>query len=215
VSRKPSSKPGVDDREAPASGDRRIKRSRDLLLSALFSLMSERGYERLTIQNIIDRASVGRATFYAHFDSKNALLASSVSGLREFVLSTASKNADVAFPFTLPFFEHLATARSIFELTVARANEVTVERHIRAMLSDLVRQDLQRQRPQLPSPALELGTLFVVGVLWSTIVWWMSRTPAESPAEIDRIFRQLTLPGLAATLETRQPISSQQASPSH
>jgi AcrR family transcriptional regulator len=186
VSRNLSSKAGVDEAEAPASTDRR----------------SERGYERLTIQNIIDRASVGRATFYAHFDSKNALLASSISGLREFILGAASASTDVAFPFTLPFFEHLATARSIFQLTIARASEVTVERQIRIMLSDLVRQDLRRQRCRLGEPELELGTQFVVGVLWSTIVWWMSRGSAESPAEIDRIFRQLTLPGLVATLDT-------------
>jgi AcrR family transcriptional regulator len=201
VSRNLSSKAGVDEAEAPASTDRRIKRSRDLLLSALFSLMSERGYERLTIQNIIDRASVGRATFYAHFDSKNALLASSVSGLRNFIVSTASAEDDTPFPFTLPFLEHLATARSIFQLTIARVSEVTVERHIRLMLSDLVREDLRRRHSRLAEPLLELGTQFVVGVLWSTIVWWMGRDSAESPAEIDRIFRQLTLPGLAATLE--------------
>src|SRR5689334_23185891 len=58
--------------------DRRAQRSRDLILEALFALMTERSYERLTIQNVIDRAGVGRATFYAHFESKDELLAASI-----------------------------------------------------------------------------------------------------------------------------------------
>ena len=62
--------------------DRRAARSRGLLLDALRELMCERGFERLTTQNIIDRAGVGRATFYAHFENKEELLAASVGRLR-------------------------------------------------------------------------------------------------------------------------------------
>jgi AcrR family transcriptional regulator len=61
--------------ESPPSRDRRVTRTRGLLLEALARLIAERGYERLTIQNILDQAGIGRATFYAHFDSKDALLA--------------------------------------------------------------------------------------------------------------------------------------------
>jgi len=62
--------------------DRRVQATREGLLDALFALMAERGYERLTIQNLLDRADVGRATFYAHFESKDELLACSVARLR-------------------------------------------------------------------------------------------------------------------------------------
>jgi len=60
----------------------RAARSRDLLLNALFTLMAERGFERLTTQNLIDRAGVGRATFYAHFQNKDELLVASIGRLR-------------------------------------------------------------------------------------------------------------------------------------
>jgi AcrR family transcriptional regulator len=49
--------------------DRRIARSRGLILDAFGALMLERGYERMTVQHVLDRASVGRATFYAHFSN--------------------------------------------------------------------------------------------------------------------------------------------------
>src|SRR5260221_1390145 len=47
--------------------DRRIQRTRELLRSAMVSLIREQGFEALTVQHIIDRANVGRSTFYAHF----------------------------------------------------------------------------------------------------------------------------------------------------
>ena len=62
--------------------DRRIQRTRALLLSALLDLIVERGYEELTVQDIVDRANVGRSTFYKHFLDKRALLLSGVDGLQ-------------------------------------------------------------------------------------------------------------------------------------
>src|SRR5215203_5096896 len=43
--------------------DRRVRRTRQLLRSALLSLIIEKGYERITVQDILDRADVGRSTF--------------------------------------------------------------------------------------------------------------------------------------------------------
>jgi AcrR family transcriptional regulator len=56
--------------------DRRVQRTRQLLRTALVPLIEENGFEALTVQDIIDRANVGRATFYAHFDKKEDLLVS-------------------------------------------------------------------------------------------------------------------------------------------
>ena len=55
---------------------RRVQRTQQLLRASLVSLIEEKGFEALTVQDIIDRANVGRATFYAHFDNKEDLLVS-------------------------------------------------------------------------------------------------------------------------------------------
>src|SRR5437870_7469759 len=62
--------------------DRRVQRSRQLLQDALITAMIEKGYEATTVQDIIDRADVGRATFYAHFADKRTLLGSRIEDLR-------------------------------------------------------------------------------------------------------------------------------------
>src|SRR5215207_4763884 len=54
--------------------DRRVKRTREVLQKALIELMSERGYDTITIQDIVDRANIGRTTFYLHYSSKDELL---------------------------------------------------------------------------------------------------------------------------------------------
>lgn len=56
--------------------DRRVHRTRELLQKALIELISERRYDALTIQEIVDRANVGRTTFYQHYNSKDELFMS-------------------------------------------------------------------------------------------------------------------------------------------
>jgi AcrR family transcriptional regulator len=185
--------------ETPSALDRRAQRSRELILEALFALMTERGYERLTVQNLIDRAGVGRATFYAHFESKEELLATSIGRLRAWLVQMHRAAGGEPLGFTLPFFQHLASHQRIYRMTVARESETSVERHIRQMLAELVREDLRRWRS--PSAArLDLATHYVVGALWASFLWWMESPQPLSPEELNALFQQLTFPGLEATL---------------
>src|SRR5688500_7149656 len=56
--------------------DRRVQRTRELLQKALIELISERGHDAIRIQDIVDRANVGRTTFYLHYSSKEELFMS-------------------------------------------------------------------------------------------------------------------------------------------
>lgn len=181
--------------------DSRVRQTRAALLSALPALMIERGYERITIQNVLERADVGRATFYAHFDSKDDLLAGSVENLRVWLCAAWHNMPDQRLGFTLPLFQHLATHGAIYEKSIARASEVSVERHIRQMLNGLVHEDLANRKGQsTQAGAVELAVHYVVGALWSTIVWWMGSGMRLSPIEINALFQRLAFPGLDVTL---------------
>src|SRR5512140_820428 len=58
--------------------DPRVKRTRLLLEQAFMALLEQKGFQALTVQDITERAGVNRATFYAHFPDKYALLDHSV-----------------------------------------------------------------------------------------------------------------------------------------
>ena len=63
--------------------DRRVQKTRKLLQEALINLVAEKGYDSVTIQEILDDANVGRSTFYAHFQDKEQLLHSILERLDE------------------------------------------------------------------------------------------------------------------------------------
>ena len=60
--------------------DRRVRRTQKSLHQALIALLLEKNYDTITVQEVLDRADVGRSTFYAHFQSKDELLMSGMDG---------------------------------------------------------------------------------------------------------------------------------------
>ena len=66
---------------AEATTDRRVRRTRQLLRDALMELTLERGYDRITVQDILDRADIGRSTFYSHYRDKDDLMVSEFEAL--------------------------------------------------------------------------------------------------------------------------------------
>ena len=58
--------------------DARVRRTRDALGDALVALMQEKPFDTITVQDVLDRAHVGRSTFYSHYSDKDDLLMSDV-----------------------------------------------------------------------------------------------------------------------------------------
>lgn len=101
--------------------DRRIERTQQLLHGALISLVQEKGFEAVTVQEIIDRANVGRAAFYSHFDSKDDLLASGIERLRSTLKKRQRQALAAGVPddarliaFSHELFVHADEHRTVF-----------------------------------------------------------------------------------------------------
>jgi AcrR family transcriptional regulator len=183
--------------------DRRVKRTRQLLTDALINLMVEQGYDQVTVQQILDRAGIGRSTFYVHFRDKEELLRSSVENLRAGLFNHwKSTLASEATPkgglgFALPFFRHLDSSRRLYRAIMRGESGMIIDHQIRRILADVVRQDLgQGTSSRLTGVRLEATVQFVVGALMSVIAWWMEQKINLSAEEVNRIFVQLALDGL-------------------
>ena len=185
--------------------DRRVQRTRNILHEALISLMIEKGYEAITVQDIIDRANVGRSTFYAHYMGKQDLLMSGLKNLSRHLLehqraALALKRSfpEKGFGFSLALFEHVHSHRNVYHAIVGRQSGTVVMSELRAMLADLVRNDLKTLSPNERSSDLPRNAViqFVVGALMSVITWWLDERSKLSPGEANAIFRRLTLPSI-------------------
>ena len=188
--------------------DRRVRRTKDLLRGALLSLIREKGYERITVQEIIDRADVGRSTFYAHFRDKEDLLVYGLEELREPFISAAGDNGrrQGTNPSpSLTVFEHFATYRDVWQAMTGRRGAEVFVRYLHEFLTELVGDQLRARAPrgptQVPLDALvefAVSTLLGLGMRW----WQLGEVP-YSPRQVDQIYRRLTEPAIQAGLRPR------------
>jgi AcrR family transcriptional regulator len=187
--------------------DRRIQRTQQLLHAALMSLVQEKGFEGVTVQEIIDRANVGRATFYAHFDSKDDLLASGIERLRATLkerqrqaLSTGVRDDARLFGFSHELFVHANEHRAVFRAMVGKRSGAVVQRLLHKMLVDLARDEVKQlvSARGADSTPVEAIAQFIGGGLFGLLIWWGDGRMRMPVDEVDAMFRRLAIPSLEA-----------------
>ena len=193
----------------PARTDRRIQRTQQLLRTALTSLIQEQGFEALSVQDIIDRANVGRATFYAHFDNKEDLLVTGLDELRASLkerqrqaLSQRTGADERLFAFSHDLFVHADAHRVMFRAMVGKKSGAVIQQLLHKMLVDLVRDDAKAMASGSNgalTPA-ESVVQFVAGGLLGLLMWWSDARVRLSAEEMNRLFRRLAIPAVKAGL---------------
>src|SRR5713226_4917038 len=96
--------------------DRRVLHTRDALGDALVALMHEKPFETITVQHVLDRAGIGRSTFYTHYRDKEDLFMSDVEEFWEgmsTLISRRGEASDRVAPVT-ELFAHVAEAREFY-----------------------------------------------------------------------------------------------------
>ncbi len=179
--------------DAPAV-DRRVARSRRLLRSALMELVQEKEYARITVQDILDRADVGRSTFYAHFRDKDDLLV----GDLQFILPLFDDDGPEVVPPFLPLFEHVQAFYPTLRKLIAGGAQPMMFERIRAGLVSRWHERIVRLqagglvRDLDPDAAAHFATAGFIALL----TWWLNSGLQLSPREMDDFLRQALSEGL-------------------
>jgi AcrR family transcriptional regulator len=187
--------------------DRRAARTRRALHGALMSLILRKGYEAITVQDIIDEADVGRSTFYAHYTGKEDLLRSGFQTLRA-ELTEAQRTArpniggsqDEPLGFSLAMFEHASGYTDVYRALVDGRGGVVAVNEIRRILSEIVKKELSGVRLDETVPQ-EVRIEFVVGAFLTVLTWWLERSPKLTPSRVDTIFRRLVIKGIGPQIQ--------------
>lgn len=175
------------------------------------SLILDKKYEHITVQEILDRADVGRSTFYMHFQNKDELLFSGFEYLQGFLESAQQVSAratekpyEKIIGFSLPMFEHAQEYRRVNRALSGSKAESIVRRRIHSVLDKIVRQqlhfELQNRKHANGPVSPELLAHFVVSTYVSVLMWWLNSKNPLPPKEIDGAYRHLVLPSLASIL---------------
>jgi len=182
----------------PDQGDRRVQRTRRTLREALIALIHERGWEGFSVQDVCDRADVGRSTFYTHFADKEELLVSGFDELRKGLRAQLARAPATGGPlgFARGLVEHACDNVRLFRALVGRRGHQVVLRRFRELVLDLVREDLRDLGA--PGPDREAAERFIAAGFLEILTWQLEARRAVAPEEIERLFLRLATPVIEA-----------------
>lgn len=186
--------------------DRRSQRTQRILHEALMDLMQEKRYDDITVQDIIDRANVGRSTFYAHYEDKEDLMTSGLMHLMQILSEMVAKPSETGEARLLPtqeLFEHVQENQSLFRGMVrGRSLEIFFDKG-QEYWSQKLTVDLQMRLPPGKQPAVPIPVLaqFVAGTFVTMLRWWLDSKMPYSPKQMDEMLKKLVMPAIQDCLQ--------------
>lgn len=184
------------------NNDPRIVRTRRQLDAAFIDLLQRRAYGRIRVADIARKAGVGRATFYAHYCSKDDLLRSQFTRT---VAPMFSLRADSPCPLDVSaLFVHVKATPRIYRALIFGPDAGSGPRILRECAEQRVGQLLAPIEPvaQFEGPgSLPRNTIvsrFVASSLLAILELWVERSSIEPPNQVQAIFDKLVGGGLAA-----------------
>jgi AcrR family transcriptional regulator len=186
--------------------DRRSQRTRRLVISAMMELLAEKRYEAITIQDILDRAGIGRSTFYSHYFDKEDVQAALMEQMLEMLNQQLSqRDAGQGIMPSLELFQHVQQHSQQFQAVARGHAGERLWEMMQTALGRIIEQTLTSACAETSSPSIPLNVVspYLAGAFLNLLKWWLEAGMPYAPEEMDRIFRQLALPGVWATLEMK------------
>lgn len=195
--------------------DRRARRTRDALGDALMDLMQERPFKSITVQDVLDRAEVGRSTFYTHYRDKDDLFLSDVEDFWEMMSSMLERNGEDSNRVApvRELFTHVAEAKVFRESLVASGKVHDVMELGQGQFARAIEQRLMKLSPAQGTKTGQFAAAAhaLAGALFSSLNWWVDRGMHVSAAEMDNAFHRLVWAGVNASLQEPAVIPAKSA----
>ena len=184
--------------------DRRQQKTRTAIFSAFTSLLAEKSYSKITVQEIIDAANVGRTTFYAHFETKDDLLKELFEELFGHIIGSAMDcththglYSDGSAPESVfcHLLQHLQeNDKNIIALLSCENSEMFL-RFFKDSLNELVRSQFINQNRKANTDIPEDFLInHISGSFVEMVLWWIKGHRKQMPEDLDRYFRAVIEP---------------------
>ncbi|MEM7028948.1 MAG: TetR/AcrR family transcriptional regulator [Chloroflexota bacterium] len=200
--------------QSESKEDRRATRSKRLIANALRELALEKDYQKITIRDIVERADVGRATFYAHFEDKNDLN-------RFVVLERFMARVEVKLEASLnelhnqnPTHQNLIPSLALFRVAeenydllkkYATASDVGIDSLMQPLINRFEDKlaNLNVTETSLEVPLRHVST-YLISALTTLLTQWILDDMPSPPETMDNHYQILAYPTLAHLLDDIQ-----------
>ena len=173
--------------------DRRIRKTREAIFSAFCSLLSKKQFDDITVAEIISAADVGRATFYAHFETKDYLLKELCEELFCHIFDSAAQQTDHRHIFEcnapdsmfMHLFEHFYNDDNRIRSLLCSQNNSLFLRYFKRGLTNMIEEcgcaELLCSDGNLPH---DYTVNYIAASFVETVNWWSMSCMKEPPEVI-------------------------------
>jgi len=166
--------------------------------------MLEKHYDSITVQDIIDRANVGRSTFYSHFRDKEDLLVGDWKRFFQLIADntnlTSDREKSVA-PIEA-MFTHLKHMHALYRALVRSGKTdrlfLVGSEYLTQKLEEKIRIAFIPGKLSIPP---EFLANYLALQIFGTLKWWLDRDMPYLPSEMDRFVQALIGPAIASTIK--------------
>lgn len=174
--------------------DRRVARTKRLLAQALVELVNEQPYEDITIRDITDRADIGYATFFRHYDGKDDLMLEIFTQLITDLESLNENRINHSFEREgYLFFQHISDNAALYRSILdSRAFSRKLREHITLIVRAQIVEN-HADELQLSQIPLDIAAHHIVASLLGLADWWLSNSQPYTVAQMARFYERLVV----------------------
>lgn len=184
--------------------DRRQIKTRQAIFSAFTKLLETRRYEKITVQEILDEANIGRSTFYAHFETKDELLKVVCKELFGHIIDSAMDKTHTHGLYAMSeapqsvfchLLQHLQeNDNNILGLLSCESSEIFL-RYFKDSLDELIQiQFVNHSRGKNQDLPQDFLVNHISGSFVEMVLWWLKDKNKYTPEQLDRYFRAVIEP---------------------
>ncbi len=176
----------------PSRHERRRLQTRQRLIQTTLQLVLEKGYDAISIQDITDRADLGRGTFYIHFKDKEDVVWAAFQDLFQALEQEAHQRLDRSIPQVeyyglLNIFSHAEKNRDLYRVVFGRQGSATLTARVQDFLAEAFLYDIRRAPPPADvnfNVPQEIEAQILTGMISRLIFWWLETPNRYTPAQM-------------------------------
>src|SRR5437879_5443742 len=182
--------------------DRRTNRTRRSLSSALVKLVEEKRFDDITVQDVIDRADVGRSTFYSHFRDKEDLFQKNWERFLDMLAQQVDwdKAGQASFMPVTFLFSHLQAAQTFYQGLVRSRKADSLFKSGVEYFSQKIEAGLRGNLKRAPAIPISILSSYLASELFVLLQWWLDQKMPYPPERMDEIFHDLVNPTFLSSL---------------